>query len=92
MPRKRKPRVDMLPPMVSRQEMQIVLGEFAANMKWLQIHFEQYTHKWVALENGKLLVSGDTCEDIAPFIDKYPGRTNVLRVHVGHDYHHAISS
>lgn len=72
------------PPLFSQHNE--VPGEFAMNMRWLQTHWADYQNKWVALDAGKLLVSGDTYEDIKPYVVNHPNVLNVMRVHIGYDY------
>jgi hypothetical protein len=45
------------------------------NHEWLKKHASEYRKRWVALENGNLLFSGDTVAEVG---SKLPDRKGVL--------------
>jgi len=61
-------------------------GEFAANMLWLQTNWKNYINKWVALNNGSLLVSGDDEALIRSYMINHPNRINIMCLLVGKNY------
>ena len=58
-------------------------GAFAANMGWLSENLEAFNGLWVALFDGRLLVSGATRDDLEQGIVGY---ADPMMVHMGVDY------
>lgn len=76
-------------PILSRQDnndLRYIPGDFASNVKWLETHYREYDGRYVVLHMGELLVSGDTFNDIHPFVIQHPNHNSLLWVHVGREF------
>jgi hypothetical protein len=69
-----------------RAESREIPGQFAANMLWLQTNSNHFNDRWVALYNGRLLVSATNKEDLQPKIINHPFLSNILCLKIGKDY------
>lgn len=87
--RRKKPASNKLPPPAIPLVPKIlpeVPGQFAANMLWLQTNWKNYEDRWVALYDGKLVVSCANKEDLHPNIMNHPFLSNIMCLKVGEEY------
>lgn len=62
------------------------VGDFAANMRWLNENWTDYKDEWVALSNGSFVASAKSRIDLQSVINLHENKRNIMCVQVGHDY------
>lgn len=67
----------LAPPELVRTGVPAVSG-LSASVKWFEEHREQYSGKWLAVRNGKLLASADSRKELSKELDKLDTRSDVL--------------
>lgn len=75
-----------LQPFLPYKEPKEIPGTFAANMKWLETNSGNHVGRWVALNNGSLIASGASEEDIKSAIVDRLDKLNVMSILIGRDY------